>query len=170
LQCVYGGSLGFELDGKHVVQYSVILKFFCLALTNPSIYDDYVYRSMNWRNQMACVLLAVAILNPLCCCLGDVLASVFSGIESPGSCCGQAKASEYPQDEQEEPCDCEKQVSAHKETWSDDRLLPSVVVTIHSLMYLACGLDPASLVSNSVQEARFFGLLPSWKYHCVRLL
>ena len=124
---------------------------------------------MNWKNQIASILLAVGILNPVCCCVGDVLASVLSDIESPYSCCDQGKTPECPEDAPEQPCDCE-QVSVHKEAWSDDRLLPSVVVTNHSLNFSRYGMDHASVVSNFVYETRVLRPLPSWKFHCVRLL
>jgi len=127
-------------------------------------------KGMNWKNQIASILLAVAILNPLCCCLGDVLASVLSDTESPYSCCDQGKSLECPEDAPEQPCDCEKQVSVHKETWSDDRLLPSVAVATHSPIYSVYGMDHTSVVPHSVYETRVLRPLPSWKYHCVRLL
>ena len=125
---------------------------------------------MNLKTQMASILLAVGILNPLCCCLGDVLASVLSDIESPYSCCDQGKTPECPEDAPEQPCDCEKQVPVHKETWSDDRLLPSMAVATHSPIYFVYGMDHTSVGFHSVCESRVFRPLPSWKYHCVPLL
>ena len=124
---------------------------------------------MSLKNQMASILLAVAILNPVCCCLGDVLSSVLTDVESPYSCCDQGKTSGCPEDAPEQPCDCE-QVSVHKEAWSDARLLPSVVLTSHSLDFSLYGMDHTSVVPNFVYETRVLRSLPSWKFHCVRLL
>ena len=124
---------------------------------------------MNWKNQIASILLAVGILNPVCCCLGDVLASVLSDIESPYSCCDQGKTPECPEDAPEQPCDCE-QVSVHKEAWLNNPILPSVVLTSHFLNFSLYGMDHTSVVSSSVYETRVLRPLPSWKFHCVRLL
>ena len=125
---------------------------------------------MNWKNQIASVLLAVAILNPLCCCLGEVLTTVFSDSGQSFSCCDQQETAECPEEVPKEPCDCEKQVTAHKEAWPEDRLLSSVEVSVRAVWEWSLWTYRSFVVPDSVQDVLTSGPLPSWKLHCVRLL
>jgi len=119
---------------------------------------------------MASLLLGLAVVNPLCCCLAEVLDAALADQPSLKSCCDMPPASDYPEPTpaQEPPCECAEQVTLHKEAWPEDRLF-------------AESMPQSSLVASDLPAwidrfagrplaPRYLGTPPLWQLHCIRLL
>ena len=128
---------------------------------------------MDWKTQTASFLLGLAVLNPLCCCLGDV---VGSATDMPASAGGRCCDTEVPAHcsegapAQESPCDCEEQVTQHKEAWPQERLLEELAVSARFVLReFSFPTNPGRLAGNLAAN-RHPAAPPVWQLHGVRLL
>lgn len=126
---------------------------------------------MNWRKRVASVLLAMAMLNPLCCCLGKVVGGLFTGSDQSG-CCAKGELPEGPEggDAPVGDCICNEQSSIVMETWeSGISTQPRAEALSGDWDYVvSCFFRKFSVFPSSLERST--DRIPGWKMHCVRLL